>query len=334
MVVVGDKHLPPVQGERDHIQRLVALSVDDPLAPFVLRPEKRHVFSPDGRAALGYRVRFGVAVVGGDPVGDPLSWAGAIEAFVARATAERRTVAVLAAGEHARDLWAAHGLSALAIGRDVVVRPADFALAGRRFRNLRQAVQRTRNAGVSVELWREGEVPAAVRAELRALLHGGGRDRDRGFSMILGRPFDGSQPESLIVVARDGAGRVAGAHRYLRAGEKDLSLDVPVRAPGAPNGVDERLIFEAVTWAGEHGVRRVSLAFAPFPDLFADRHRLTGVRRAGYVLVHVLDPLIQVERLYVYLRKFHAFDQERFVMLRWRHVVRVAAALLVLEFSR
>ena len=30
------------------------------------------------------------------------------------------------------------------------------------------------------------------------------------------------------------------------------------------------------------------------------------------------------ERLYRYLRKFHAFDQQRFVMLRWRQVVPVA----------
>jgi lysylphosphatidylglycerol synthetase-like protein (DUF2156 family) len=50
-------------------------------------------------------------------------------------------------------------------------------------------------------------------------------------------------------------------------------------------------------------------------------------------LVHLLDPLISVERLYRYLRKFHAFDQQRYVMLRWRQVVRVAIVLLLLEFS-
>ena len=69
--------------ELDRLHALVDISVDDPLAPFALRPEKQHVFSPDGRAAVAYRIRFGLAVVGGDPVGDPLSWAAAINEFVA-----------------------------------------------------------------------------------------------------------------------------------------------------------------------------------------------------------------------------------------------------------
>ncbi len=51
-------------------------------------------------------------------------------------------------------------------------------------------------------------------------------------------------------------------------------------------------------------------------------------------MTHLLDPLISVERLYRYLRKFRAFDQERYVMLRWRQVVVVALALLSLEFTR
>ncbi|MGN6780244.1 MAG: bifunctional lysylphosphatidylglycerol flippase/synthetase MprF [Marmoricola sp.] len=318
-------------GDPQRLRVLVELSVDDPLAPFVLRPGKQHLFAPDGRAAVGYRVRFGTAVVGGDPVGDPLSWAGAVDAFVRWARARGHRIAVLAAGERARSLWAAHGLAALPIGRDVVLRPSSFELVGRRFRNLRQAVQRTHNAGVTVAWWHEADVPPEVRAELRRLLRQGGRDTDRGFSMILGRPFDGSQPDALVLIARDARGRLVGSHRYLRAGQKDLSLDVPIRALEAPNGVDERLIAEAVAWAGAHGVSRVSLAFAPFPDLFSAVDGGWG-RAALRRFVHVLDPLISVERLYRYLRKFHAFDQERYVMLRWRQVVPVALALLTLEF--
>ena len=241
---------------------------------------------------------------------------------------------MLGAGERTRSLWNGHGLSGIAIGRDVVVRSNDFDLLGRRFRNLRQAIQRTHNSGVRVEHWHEADVPAGVRLELRNLLATGGREDSRGFSMILGRTFDGSQPDALIMVARDASGAIVGAHRYLRAGQKDLSLDVPVRAPGAPNGVDERLIDETVRWAGTHGVARISLAFAPFPGLFADRHHLSPLRRLAYGAVHLLDPLIRVERLYRYLRKFHSFDQERYVMLRPRQIIRVGAALLWLEFRR
>ncbi|TAM89757.1 MAG: DUF2156 domain-containing protein, partial [Jatrophihabitans sp.] len=267
------------------------------------------------------------------PVGAPASWESAIEEFVLAMRARRLRVAVLGAGERARGIWARYRLRAIPIGRDVVVHGEGFDLAGRRFRNLRQAVQRSRNAGVGVQFWREGSLPDPLVTELRALLRGANREDSRGFSMILGRLFDGSQPEAVVALARDRDGRVVAAHRYLRAGPYDLSLDLPIRARGAPNGVDERLIAETVQWGGARGIRRVSLAFAPFPDLFAGREHLSMTGRLAYRAVHLLDPLISVERLYRYLRKFHAFDQQRYVMLRPRNVVRVAVVLLLFEFS-
>jgi lysylphosphatidylglycerol synthetase-like protein (DUF2156 family) len=151
--------------------------------------------------------------------------------------------------------------------------------------------------------------------------------------MILGALFNGREPDAVIAIARDATGRIVGAHRYLWAGKQDLSLDFPIRTTDAPNGVDERLVAETVAWGEEHGVERLSLAFAPFPDLFEHRAELGVVGKLLYGITHLLDPLIRVERLYRYLRKFHAFDQQRFVMLRWRQVVIVALALLLLEFG-
>lgn len=316
----------------DRLAKLVSISVDDPLAPFVLRPGKEYVFSPDGLAVIGYRVRFGTAVVGGDPVGDRGSWAACVDEFVALMKTRRKRIAVLAAGEAARDLWVGYGLASVPIGRDVVVRPELFNLVGRKFRNVRQAIQRTHNAGVTVETYLEAEVPAEVRLELRNIVTATGRDTERGFSMILGHAFDGSQPESLVVVARDAEGRVLGSHRYLRAGPADLSLDVPVRVNDSPNGLDERLIAEAVDWARAEGIERLSLAFAPFPDLYSNVQK-NATERILAALAHTLDPLIKVERLYRYLRKFHAFDQQRFVILKWHQIVPVVLALLTLEFS-
>lgn len=317
----------------DRLAKLVGISVDQPLAPFVMRPGKHYIFSSDGQAVIGYRVRFGTAVVGGDPVGDRDSWADAVEEFVAQMKSKRKRIAVLAAGEQARDLWVKHKLFAVPIGRDVVVRPEKFDLVGRKFRNVRQAIQRTHNAGVTVESYLEVDVPAAIKLELRNISTSTGRDSERGFSMILGHAFDGSQPESLMVIARDAEGRILGSHRYLRAGPLDLSLDVPVRVNDSPNGLDERLIAEAVNWARGRNIERISLAFAPFPDLYSTTQK-TPLERGFAALAHTLDPLIKVERLYRYLRKFHSFDQQRFVLLKWRQLIPVVLALLTLEFSK
>jgi lysylphosphatidylglycerol synthetase-like protein (DUF2156 family) len=298
-----------------------------------LRPEKSYAFAPDGGAAVGYRVKVGTAVAAGDPVGNAESWPAAIDAFVTEARRRRLRIAVLGAGERSRPLWEAYGFGHLAIGRDVVLHRSEFTLQGRHFRNLRQAIKRSHNFGVSVELHREGDLRPEQVLELRGLMKRSRREDTRGFSMILGRMFDGSEPDAIIAVARDKDGALVGAHRYLWAGKQDLSLDLPMRAGSAPNGVDERLIAEVVEWGATLGVERVSLAFAPFPDLFANRGHLGVLGKVGYGLAHLLDPLISVERLYRYLRKFHAFDQERYVMLRWRNLFRVLVALLLLEFG-
>jgi lysylphosphatidylglycerol synthetase-like protein (DUF2156 family) len=241
---------------------------------------------------------------------------------------------VIAAGERSRPLWERRGLWAVPVGRDVVVRRGEFEPHGRQFRNLRQAVQRSYNSGVTVEFRQERDVPAHVVAEIRALMRVSGQKDDRGFSMTRGHLFDGGAPDAVVAIARDRKGRFAGAHRYLWSGPKDLSLDLPIRSHYATNGVDERLVAETVAWGADRGVERISLSFAPFPELFADR---TQFGRAGTVLyrvTHLLDPFIRVERLYKYLRKYHAFDQERYVLLRKRQVVVVAAVLLLLEFGR
>jgi lysylphosphatidylglycerol synthetase-like protein (DUF2156 family) len=325
---------PADEADRQRVRHLVAMSEADPLAPFALRPEKSYVFSPDGDAAVGYSVRLGTAVASGDPVGAPTAWHAAIEAFMITMQRRRLRVAVLGAGERAREMWAQYRLGGVAVGRDVVLQRENFSVTGRRYRNLRQAIQRSRNAGVTVQFSREGDLAASDIAELRAMMHDTKRGDSRGFSMILGRLFDGGQPDAVMVIARDTSGRIVGAHRYLWAGKQDLSLDLPIRAKGAPNGVDERLVSDLVAWGGHNGVERVSLAFAPFPDLFVNRKHLSFGGRVAYGAVHLLDPLIRVERLYRYLRKFNAFDQQRYVMLRWRQVVVVALALLLLEFGR
>lgn len=311
---------------------MVGASVCDPLAPFALRVGKTYFWSSAGDAVLAYQMRLGTAVVSGDPVGDREQFAALAAQFVAFTAGRGWRVAVLGAGEQMRAMWLAHGLGSLSIGRDVVLPVDTFTMQGRRFRNLRQAVQRSHNAGVTVSFHAEARVDRHLAAGLLALRDRGHKRGDRGFSMLMGNLLDGTHPDSLIGVAHDRAGQPVAFQRYLRSGPDGLSLDLPVRDPAAPNGVDERLIVDVAGWGKQHGVGWVSLAFAPFADVYAaPRHTLAG--SVGYYALHLFDPLIRVGSLYRYLSKFHAVAGQRFVMLRWRQVVPVVAAMLLLEFQ-
>ncbi|HEX3897886.1 MAG TPA: phosphatidylglycerol lysyltransferase domain-containing protein [Mycobacteriales bacterium] len=324
---------PSTADQRRRIVDLVDQTPNDCLAPFAQRLDKSYIFSPDGQAAIAYRVRLGVAVASGDPVGPAASQQAAAEAYLATANANGWRMGILGAGEDWSGWWREQGLRALPIGRDVVIDPETFSLSGRAFRNLRQAVQRTHNFGVTTEIYDETELPADLRATLLGLVQNSKRNQNRGFSMILDGLLQQQHVGTKIVVAFDTDRRVVGFQRFATADRgREISQDLPWRVPGAPNGVDERLAFDMIEWAKAHGARRVSLCFAAFPELF-DAKPERGLDRMGYWAAHRLDPMIRLESLYRYLRKFHALGKQRYVMLRLREALPIAVAMLTLEFG-
>ncbi|MEV6341539.1 phosphatidylglycerol lysyltransferase domain-containing protein [Nocardia vinacea] len=320
------------------VAELVGRTRRDPLAAFALHSSKSYYFNTNSTAAIGYRARFGIAVVAGDPIGDRADFPALLTDFSEFAANHGWRVAVLGASPDLAEMWRHRaiehrGLRAIPVGRDVVIDVGTFAMVGRSFRNLRQGVSRTRNFGVTTEVISEADLTEPLRAELLDIVDEWRTGRqNRGFSMILDHLLDGRNPGMLLVLARDEDGRVAGFQRYGVSGRgRELSLDVPWRRKDAPNGLDERMIIDLVDHARAQGIERISLAFAPFPELFAEKER-SRTGKLIYALVHLGDPLIRLESLYRFLRKFQAMSDQRFVLIRWREVLLAAAALLTLEF--
>jgi lysyl-tRNA synthetase class 2 len=339
-VVVGPmRDLPePSDEERRRVGSLSTSSDSDLLAPFTTRLDKRYVFSPDGRAALGYRVAFGVAVAGAGPVGHPDAHHAALTAFLQRCDDRGWRPAMIGASQAVRDLTRPMGMHGLQIGDEAIVEVAPFQLDTPPMRNARQAVKRTRNSGVTTTVHREAQLDARTQHGLQVVAeewrHGGG---ELGFAMTLDHLLDGTHGDALLFVAWH-EGRPVGFQRYLVCrGGTGLSLDVMPRIRRAPNGVNERLIVEAVEWARAHGVSEVSLNFAAFRELFEaapTRGRWEVGPRVLHRVVHLLDPFINVESLYRFNAKFHPSWHSRHVLFRSPFDVPFfLAAALRLEFS-
>jgi lysylphosphatidylglycerol synthetase-like protein (DUF2156 family) len=246
---------------------------------------------------------------------------------------------VLGCGEQQLGLWRnaaviGQSLRPVPIGRDVVIDVRRFNMVGRKYRNLRQAVQRTHNVGITTEIVTEQRLGDALAGELAEVLYASHRGAhvERGFSMILDHALEGRYPGIKLIIARDRCGRVQGFHRYATSGGgSDVTLDVPWRRPGAPNGIDERLSVDMINDCREHGGQRLSLAFAAFPEIFENKNRSLP-ENIYYALIHLGRSLIRLESLYRYLRKFHSFGQRRYVMLSMRHIPAALVVLLSLEF--
>jgi lysylphosphatidylglycerol synthetase-like protein (DUF2156 family) len=326
---------PGTDAERAEAARLVDADDSDTLAPFLLRTDKSYVFSPDRRAVIGYRVLFGVAAAGADPAGEPGSYAAAVAEFAALTRRNGWRMAVLGARADRLDLWAPYGMRAIGIGDEVLLSTDGFGLEGRSMRNVRQAVQRTHNAGVTTEVVREGDLDEPGRTELKALateaMHGA---EERGFSMNMDGMLTGRHAFPVLVVARGAGGEPLGFQRYLpSASGRRLSLDSQRRAPGSPNGLNERMIVDLMTYAAEHGVEEVSLNFAAFRELFETPDR-GAVEQGTYHVIHLLDRFVKVESLYLFNRKFRPrYVARKVVFPSWASLLPIAVALLALEFG-
>ena len=329
----------PQPAELPRIWALVNATSRDPVAPFAMLALKSYHFTPDGAAAIAYRTRLGYAVVSGDPIGDETRFTEVVSDFVAMCHAHGWRIVVLGCSERRLGLWSnpeviGQTLRPVPIGRDVVIDVPAFDMVGRRFRNLRQAVQRTRNFGITTEVVAEQELDDAQLAELTDVLLASpkGARTERGFSMILDGALTGRYPGILLIIARDKNGCVQGFHRYaLAGGGGDVTLDIPWRRRGAPNGIDERLSVDMITAMRQAGAQRLSLAFAAFPEIFNDKER-GPLSSFFYTVIHLGDPLIALESLYRYLRKFHALGDRRYVLLSFGQVLPLLVVLLSLEF--
>lgn len=320
---------------RRRVAQLVAAAGADTFAPFALRHDKDYAFSPDGRAAVGYRVLFGVAVAGGDPVGHPDALGAAVQAFLEHCAHQGWRPFVIGVRGDLVGLWTRFGMHSFGIGDEVVVDVENFTVDTPRLRNVRQAVKRTRNMGVTTEILREGDLDEPALAELcEVTARCWGGMPERGFSMNLDGLLTGIHPGALLVVCRDDTGTVVAFQRYVLCGDGEaLSLDTMCRVPGAPNGVNERMIVEAVQWGGERGVAVASLNFAAFRLLF-DAEQRSPLEALGYRTVHLLDRWIKLESLYRFNAKFRPRWIPRSVVLRgWSDLPFILPAALAAEFG-
>lgn len=207
----------------------------DSLGYFATRRDKNAVFSPDGRAAITYRVVGQVCLASGDPVGDRASWPAAVKAWLGHARYYGWTPAVTSASADGARAFAAQGMGVLVMGDEAVLHPERFSLANSSMTNVRRAVRHARQRGLEVEISNHDALSAEALAELGALAdQWRGDEPDRGFSMALNRWGDPADGECTVVVARDEHGQVKGLLSFVPWGRRGLSLDVMRRSRTPP----------------------------------------------------------------------------------------------------
>jgi lysyl-tRNA synthetase class 2 len=287
----------------------------DSLGYFSLRRDKSVIWSPSGKACITYRVVSGVMLAGGDPLGDPEAWPGAINAFLDQADRHAWVPGVMGCSEMGAEVWCREGgLGALELGDEAFIDVTGFSLEGRSMRNVRQMVNRVARQGYRAEIRREKDY---TPEELAALWDQAdtwrGTDTERGFSMALGRVGEPGDGDCAIATATKDGELHAFLH-FVPWGSNGLSLDLMRRDRAAQPGLNDYLIVEAIKAAPELGVERLSLNFAVFRSALARGERIGAgpVLRAWRGLLIFLSRWFQIESLYKFNAKFSPVWEPRF----------------------
>jgi len=271
----------------------------DSLGYFTLRDDRAAIFGPGG-AAVSYRVVGGVSLAGGDPIGNPDAWDGAIQAWLDQAKENGWTPAVLAAGETGARAFQRAGLDVLELGDEAILYAPRFTLDGREMRGVRQAVARCERNGLSTEVRRVRDLPGSEIELLRELSNEWREGPvERGFSMALGRfgaPQDG---DAVVVLARLDEEPVGLLH-FVPWGKDGLSLELMRRNRTSPNGVIETMVAGLMSAAPALGVQRVSLNFAVFRGVLARGEELGAgpAARFGRAVLMGASKFWQIDSLY------------------------------------
>lgn len=307
----------------------------DSLGYFCLRREKSVIFSPTGKAAIGYRVVGGVSLAAGDPLGDPEAWPGVIQAWLNEARHYAWTPAVLGPSERGAAAYHRAGLAALELGDEAVISVADFTLLGRSMRSVRQAVGRVRRLGYQVEICDPRRLTHEALAEVQAAAERWREgSQERGFAMALGRIGDSSDEGCVLVRCRSATGELVGLLHLVPWGDDGLSLDLMRRSPATDNGVVELMVVELLTGMHLRPLRRVSLNFAVFRSALEGGARLGAgpVLRLWRQVLLYASRFWQIESLYRASAKYHPEWMPRYLCYRSaRDLPQVTVAALQAE---
>lgn len=286
--------------EELRIRQMLAAHPVDSLGYFATRRDKSVLLTE--HSGVAYRSAFGVALASGDPLGDPSVWPTAARAFLRHASEYGLTPAVIGVSEAGARAYVQHGLKALHLGDEAILRPARFRLS--ELAEVRRAVRHVTDLGYTVRIRRHRHIPTDELEQLTALAEAWRHGEDRGFSMALGRLGDPADGECVMVEALfpegDSRGRTAALLSFAPWGADGLSLDVMRRHPDADNGVTELMVSSLMLGAADLGITKVSLNFIVFRGALEHGARIgaSAPLRAWHRILLFLSRWWQLNSLY------------------------------------
>ncbi|TDP98182.1 bifunctional lysylphosphatidylglycerol flippase/synthetase MprF [Labedaea rhizosphaerae] len=290
------------------VRRLLAETGGSSLAHLASWAGQSYWFSPDGRAAVAYRLCAGVAITTGEPIGDPRHHLDAVRGFLDHCARQGWTPCLYSVGEELTERITALGWHSVQVAEETVLSLPDLAFTGRKWQDVRTALNRADRAGIKAIWLRYREAPAEIADQIKAISAAWVAEKglpEMGFT--LGGLNELADDEVAVLVAVDGDGVVHGVTSWLPVHRDGVligrTLDFMRRRHEAFNGVMEFLIASAALQYKEQGLEFLSLSGAPLARL--DRGEpVQSLQRLLEKVGRALEPVYGFQSLLAFKAKF------------------------------
>lgn len=276
------------------------------LAYMTLWHGNHYYFSPDGSTYVGYRVIAAVAITTGDPIGPRPEQA--MDAFLAHCAAAGWTPCFFSVTQATADLLGRRGFRSLQVASDTVIDPQTLAFTGKRWQDVRSALNRATRDGVRAEWSAYADLPRALADQVVHIDQqwlAGKQLPEMGFT--LGGLAELDDPEVRCLLAVDAADHVLAVTSWLPGYRDDRvvgwTLDFMRRGPDAFPGAMEFLIATALTTFRDEGADWISLSGVPlaWPEGAGPDGTLG---RAMDAMSGILEPIYGFRSLLAFKAKF------------------------------
>ncbi|HEU0257073.1 MAG TPA: DUF2156 domain-containing protein, partial [Microbacteriaceae bacterium] len=260
--------LPGLEDGRARARRLLARDGGS-LSHIATWGGNSYWFTDRADAGLAYRVVGGVALSAGGPFGRPAAYEEAVRGF-ARFCDDRgwRPVVYSADARVLQPVARAMGWRTMVVAEEAVLDPVTWSTRGKKWQDVRTAVNRAKKAGVTAVWTRFGALGLVEQTQIAEISEQwvAGKSLPE-MSFTLGGLGELADAEVRLMLAVGPDGRVEAVTSWMPFSREGAvvgwTLDVMRRRRDAMNGVMEFLIEQTMERAREEGLAEVSLSGAP-----------------------------------------------------------------------
>ncbi|MFJ9405889.1 bifunctional lysylphosphatidylglycerol flippase/synthetase MprF [Streptomyces sp. NPDC101393] len=231
-------------------------------------PGNHYWFDDTGSAAVAYRVHSTVALTTGDPFGDPAARGDAVDGFARYCDLHGWTPAFYSVTAAVKSRADALGWKAVQVAEDTVVPLAGLAFTGKKWQDVRTALNKAKKQGITAEWCTFPDAPLALRDQIRSISEEWVSDKglpEMGFTLGGLDELDDPHVRCLLAVDKDRTvhGITSWMPTYLNGEPVGWTLDFMRRRADGFRGSMEFLIASAALGFQEEGAAFLSLSGAP-----------------------------------------------------------------------